>query len=128
MEELEQNEVNGSQETDGKSEWKAGSESVEGVKISNKFASLQDEYNVEFPPIPTSQNQYAILIEEYKRKPDIFLFWEKEEILADMLVTNKKIPTIEETKIWSLEMFEIYKKRWEAKWKNECPFIGNFQK
>ncbi|PWA49001.1 hypothetical protein CTI12_AA485930 [Artemisia annua] len=44
---------------------------------------------------PNSQNQYAALIEEYKRMPDIFLLVQKEEDLVDMLSNNKKIPTIE---------------------------------
>ncbi|PWA74309.1 hypothetical protein CTI12_AA254050 [Artemisia annua] len=100
---------------------------MEGVRTSNKFASLQREYNVECPPIPTSQNQYVVLqreynvecppiptsqnqyvvlIEEYKRMHDIFLLWRKEEDLVDKLAKNKKTPTIEETKIWPLRMFK----------------------
>ena len=59
---------------DVKREWKATKVTMEGVKTSNKFASLQEEYNIEFPAITTSQNEYADLIEDYKRMPDLILF------------------------------------------------------
>ena len=96
-------------------------------EVTDGTRSIIEEYNVEFPPISTSHNQYLALIEEYERRPDVSLLWQKEQTLVGKLVNNKKIPTIEETKIWPLRMFEIYKKGWEAKWKTECPFIGNFQ-
>ncbi|PWA58786.1 hypothetical protein CTI12_AA396990 [Artemisia annua] len=74
-----------------------------------------------------AQNQYAVLIEEYERMPNVFLLWQKEKVLVEELVNNKRIPTIEETKIWPLRMFGNYKERWETKWNTECPFIGKFQ-
>ncbi|PWA96513.1 hypothetical protein CTI12_AA027750 [Artemisia annua] len=104
-----------------------GAKVLSADEVSDGTRSISEEYNVEFPPIPTSHNQYVALIEEYKRRPDVSLLWQKEQTLVEKLVNNKKIPAIEETKIWPLRMFEIYKEGWEAKWKTECPFIGNFQ-
>ncbi|PWA39327.1 hypothetical protein CTI12_AA572880 [Artemisia annua] len=93
------NENEGNKSVDGRREWKVTKVAMEGVKTSNNFASLQEEYNIEFPAIPTSQNQYAFLIEEYVRKTDLILLFQKEEDLVEKLVYNKRIPTIDETKI-----------------------------
>ncbi|PWA53701.1 hypothetical protein CTI12_AA443880 [Artemisia annua] len=100
---------------------------IDETVVTDGKSSIREEYNFEFPLMPTLQNQYAALIEEYRRSPDVCLLWEKEQTFVAILINNKKILTIEETKIWPLRMFQIYKKEWEAKWKTECPFIGKFQ-
>ncbi|PWA51539.1 hypothetical protein CTI12_AA448490 [Artemisia annua] len=44
---------------------------------------------------------------------------------------KNRIPTIEESKLWSRNMFECYKEQWEAKWKMNASFeedvYGEFQ-
>ncbi|PWA45567.1 hypothetical protein CTI12_AA516530 [Artemisia annua] len=62
--------------------------------------------------------------ENIMRVPDIILHWQKERETVEMLVNNKKLPTIEESKLWPQRMFVHYKELWEAKWNNECPIRG----
>ncbi|PWA95356.1 hypothetical protein CTI12_AA050890 [Artemisia annua] len=48
----------------------------------------------------------------------------KEIEFLDKLVDDKRIPNVEESKIWftTTNQFLYYKKKWEVKWKTECPY------
>lgn len=59
------------------------------VDNSGTAKDMEANIIVESPPISTSQNQYAALLDNYERKPDIFLLLKKEKVLVDKLVNSK---------------------------------------
>jgi hypothetical protein len=54
---------------------------------------------------------------------DIRLQVEKKLEFIDKLVDDKRIPNVEESKLWfeTANQLLYYKKKWEVKWKKECP-------
>ena len=99
---------------------------------SNRYESLNEgiventnpkSYDDEFPAFPISQNQNGVT-NGTTVEDDIRLQVEKKMEFIDKLVDDKRIPNVEESKLWfeTVNQLLYYKKKWEVKWKKECPY------
>ncbi|PWA94009.1 geranyllinalool synthase [Artemisia annua] len=98
---------------------------------SNRYETLNEgiventnpkSYDDEFPAFLISQNQNGVT-NGTTVEDDIRLQVEKKMEFIDKLVDDKRIPNVEESKLWfeTVNQLLYYKKKWEVKWKKECP-------
>lgn len=106
-------------------------ENLEDEELSEKVRQTQSHNNKGKEQNSSAESEVAEVLakkdkvhrENRMDDSEIMLQWKQKVDFLDKLVEDKRIPNVEESKLWfkTTNQLLYYKKKWEVKWKTGCP-------